>query len=113
MIEKTVIRYLRKKFSEEKVGYEPPKGMTDRFVTVEKTGSQQLTRGLYQSTIAVQSWGKSKQEAAELSERICTALREIPDEEDEVTSAYGADYDFTDTTTKKYRYQAVFTFTHY
>ncbi len=113
MIEKIVIGYIRKQLPKETIGYEPPKGLPDRFVTVEKTGSQQLAKGLYQSTIAVQSWAKSKQEAAELSERVCTALRRIPDEEDEVTKAYGSDYDFTDTATKRYRYQAVFTFTHY
>ena len=113
MIEKTVIAYLKKCFPQESVTAEVPSGMPDRFITVEKTGSQQLGVGLFQSTIAVQSWEKDKLSAAGLSERICEALRCMPDTVDEVTRARGSDYDFTDTTTKRYRYQAVFTLTHY
>lgn len=113
MIEKTVIAYLKKKFPGEIVKAEVPKGMPDRFITVEKTGSQQIGVGLFQSTLAVQSWDTTRMKAAELSEKVCNAMRSMPDEEDEVTRSTGADYDFTDTATKRYRYQAVFTLTHY
>lgn len=113
MIEKTVIAYLKKKFPDEIVKAEVPKGMPDRFITVEKTGSQQIGIGLFQSTLAVQSWDTTRMKAAELSEEVCNAMRSMPDEEDEVTRSTGADYDFTDTATKRYRYQAVFTLTHY
>nr|DAM53587.1 MAG TPA: tail completion protein [Caudoviricetes sp.] len=113
MIEKTVIAYLTKKFPKEKVSAEVPKGMPERFITVERTGSQQLRVGLYQSTLAVQSWAMTKMEAAELSEKVCEALRFMPDEEADVSKSYGSDYNFTDVTTKRYRYQAVFTVTHY
>lgn len=113
MIETTVINYLKKKFPDEIVKAEVPKGMPDRFITVEKTGSQQLGIGLFQSTIAVQSWDTTKNKAAELSGEVCEALRSMPDEEDEVTRSKGSDYDFTDTATKRHRYQAVFTLTHY
>lgn len=113
MIEETVIAYLKKKFPDETVVAEVPEGMPERFITVEKTGSQQLNIGLFQSTLAVQSWEMSKLGAAELSEEVCEAMRELPDEEDSVTRSRGSDYDFTDTTTKRYRYQAVFTLTHY
>lgn len=113
MIEKTVIAYLKRKFPDEIVKAEVPKGMPDRFITVEKTGSQQIGIELFQSTIAVQSWDTTKMKAAELSDEVCKVLRAMPDEEDEVTRSGGSDYDFTDTATKRYRYQAVFTLTHY
>lgn len=113
MIEKTVIQYLRKKFPEEIVKGEVPIGMPDRFITVEKTGGQQRGVGLFQSTLAIQSWETSREKAAELSEEVCSAMRNMPDEVSQVTRCRGADYDFTDTTTKRYRYQAVFTITHY
>lgn len=113
MIEKTVINYLRGRFPGEIIEGEVPKGMPDRFVTVEKTGSQQLSVGLFRSTIAVQSWETSRLKAATLSEAVCKALRDMPFYAEDVTKAIGSDYDFTDTTTKRYRYQAVFTVTHY
>lgn len=115
MIEEIVIDYLRDTFPDEIVSAEVPSPMPPRFITVEKTGSQQIGIGLFQSTVAVQSWETegNKLEAARLSERVCEALRSLPDVSDEVTRARGADYDFTETTVKRPRYQALFTFTHY
>lgn len=113
MIEKTVIQYLKKKFPSIPVDAEVIKGMPDRFITVEKTGSRQLKRGIYQSTIAIQSWETSRFKAAELSEKVCEAMRSLPDEADNVSKSTGSDYDFFDTTTKRPRYQAVFEITHY
>lgn len=114
MIEKIVISYLREKFPNEIVEAEVPRGMPDRFITVEKTGARQLGIGLFISTIAVQSWDRtSRMRTAELSNSVCEALRLLPDEVDDVTRIRGADYDFTDITTKRYRYQAVFEIIHY
>lgn len=112
MIEEAIIKYLKTKFPAEKVSAEVPTGMPERFITVEKTGSQQTNIGLYESTVAVQSWAMSKMEAAKLSSEVCDAMRDMPFETD-VSRVRGSDYDFTDTTTKRYRYQGVFTITHY
>lgn len=113
MIEQTIVDYLKKQFPDEIVDTETPHPMPYRFITVEKTGSQQLRTGLFSSTVAVQSWEARKINAAKLSELVCKALRKMPDEVPEVSEATGSDYDFTDTTTKRYRYQAVFTIIHY
>lgn len=113
MIEKTVIQYLKKKIPGIPVDAEVIKGMPEQFITVEKTGSRQLRRGIYQSTIAIQSWETSRFKAAELSEKVCEAMRSLPDEADNVSKSTGSDYDFFDTTTKRPRYQAVFEITHY
>lgn len=113
MIESAIIAYLKEKLPGEKISAEVPKGMPQRFITVERTGSQQLGVGFYESTVAVQSWETSKAKAAQLSEKVCRAMEIMPDFEDCVTRSTGADYDFTDTETKRYRYQAVFTIRHY
>nr|DAE94446.1 MAG TPA: tail completion protein [Bacteriophage sp.] len=114
MIEKTVISYLREKFPNEIVEAEVPRGMPDRFITVEKTGARQIGIGLFTSTIAVQSWDRtSRMRTAELSNAVCKVLWSLPDKANEVTRVRGADYDFTDVTTKRYRYQAVFEIIHY
>lgn len=114
MIEKIVISYLREKFPNEIVEAEVPRGMPDRFITVEKTGARQIGVGLFASTVVVQSWDRaSRLRTAELSSTVCEAMRLLPDVADDVTRVRGADYDFTDITTKRYRYQAVFEIIHY
>ena len=113
MIEAIVIKYLKKRLPGESITAEVPRGVPERFITVERTGSRQLNTGLFESTVAVQSWELSKYKAAELSALVCDLMREIADYEPSVTKARGSDYDFTDTETKRYRYQAVFTLTHY
>ena len=113
MIELDVIDYLKKQFPDIKVREEPPSGMKTPFITVEKTGSQQISIGLYQSTIAIQSWESTKYNASKLSNEVCKAMRNISDYVPAITKSRGSDYDFTDTTTKNYRYQALFTITHY
>ena len=45
MIESVIIAYLRKKLPGEKISAEVPKGMPQRFITVERTGAQQLGVG--------------------------------------------------------------------
>lgn len=51
--------------------------------------------------------------AAELNEKVKSAMDEIV-ELDEVTRCeLNSDYNYTDTSRKKYRYQAVFDITHY
>lgn len=89
---------------------EVPKERPAEFITIEKTGGQYLGNGIYSGTLAVQTWDKTRYTAAELSSRVCEALNEAPFNVDGVMTASGSDYDFTDTTTKRYRYQALYTF---
>lgn len=113
MIDEEIYTYLKKKLSPVSVSIEVPRTPPQRFVTVMKTGSRQVGFSFYESTFAVQSWAESRAAAMELSYRACEAMRQAPDELDSVTRSRGSDYDFTDTQTKKYRYQAVFTVSHY
>ncbi len=107
MIETTIYNYIKGKFPEIPVSMETPSPMPDTFITIEKTGAQYLGNGHLSATFAIQSWAKRKADAARLSDEVCRAMRDI--NTGPVIYAAGADYDFTDTTTKRYRYQAVFT----
>lgn len=86
----------------------PPKS----YVLFEKTGSGSNNH-LPSSTLAFQSYAASMYEAAALNEK----LKEVV--ESMITLDYiskiklNSDYNFTDTTTKEYRYQAVFDINHY
>lgn len=108
MIEKTILDYLSEKLScpvvMERNGHTAP------FVLLEKTGSGRTDR-INSATIAVQSYGESLYKTAELNEQVKTELNHITEELDAVSRcALNSDYNFTDTDTKEYRYQALFDF---
>lgn len=111
-IEKIVIDYLRDKMQTDAVYGEIPDSPTGEFFVVDKTGS--VTEDLIcTSTVAIQSYGDSKAQAAESNEKLKGAMREIV-ALDEVGGCYlTTDYNFTNTARKLYRYQAVYEVTHY
>lgn len=94
---------------------ERPEGAQIPYALVEKTGSNELDKSLYTATIAVQSYGETLYKAAELNEKIkgyilCGNLISDP----EINRvALVSDYNYTDTTTHEYRYQAVYLITYY
>lgn len=111
MIEKTIISYLNDVLSEG-VYMERPENEPTSYVLIEKTGSTTADR-LTTSTIAVQSYAGSLKGASELNERVKTAMDEITCEDDIASCKLNTDYNFTNTASKHYRYQAVFVITHY
>lgn len=111
MIEVTILNYLKNALSTP-VSMEIPKQQPQSFVVLEKTGSGKRNR-LCSATFAVQSYAPSMYEAAELNEAVKAAM-ESAVALDEVTSVeLNSDYNYTDTASKKYRYQAVFEIYHY
>lgn len=111
MIEKIIIRYLNNvldvpAYMEEQA--KPPKS----YVLVKKTGSSKRNC-INHATIALQSYDVSMQKAAELNETVKMAMENIVELPEIGASRLNSDYNFTDTTTKRYRYQAVFDVTHY
>lgn len=91
----------------------PAKDCPERFVLIEKTGSS-ADNHFYKSTVAVQSHDGSMQKAAELNDAVKKAMLSEVADGDYITSIeLNSDYNFTDTTTKRYRYQAVFDISHY
>lgn len=113
MIEKKVLDYLDSEL-DVPVWMEIPEGesLPDRYILLEKTGSSTGDH-IRTSTIAIQSYGESLVAAAVLNEQVKKAMDGLISLEAVCRSRLNSDYNFTDTTKKKYRYQAVYDITHY
>lgn len=110
MIEKVVIDYLSNVL-EVDAYLEVPRDKST-FLVIEKTGSSKEDQ-ICKSTIAVQSYAPSLYETAMLNDSVKTAMEEMVELDVICDCSLNSDYNFTDTETKKYRYQAVFDITHY
>lgn len=113
MIEEIIINYLISCDLGAPVYAEIPKNPPSAFFIVEKTGGA-MTNHIENSTIAIQSYADSMYEAAEANELIKDAMIYGLIDEPEIASVeLNSDYNYTDTQSKKYRYQAVFEIVHY
>lgn len=90
----------------------PEGGGTPPFVVVQKTGGGEENK-LRHATIAIQSYGSSKYNAASLNETVIAAMSGLPARPEVSSCRLNSDYDYTDTTKKQYRYQAVFDVVYY
>lgn len=86
----------------------PPK----QYVLFEKTSSSK-NNYLPAATFAFQSYAPSMYEAAVLNEEVKEAIEGMIVLDEISGIKLNSDYNFTDTTTKEYRYQAVFDINHY
>ena len=111
MIEKTILDYLNAKLSVP-VYMERPEKDTGEFVVIEKTSSGKYNQ-IRQATIACQSFGNTLYRAAEINEAVKEAMDDLITLPEVSKSALNSDYNFTDTSKKRYRYQAVYDITHY
>ncbi len=111
MIELIILDHLKEKITEP-VSLEKPSVQTESYVVFEKTSSGKANH-LPSATIAFQSYADSLYNAAALNERVKSAVEGLI-ELDEIRGLdLNSDYNFTDTTTKEYRYQAVFDIRYY
>lgn len=110
MIEIILLEFLKSRLGVP-VYMEVPEKDLESFVVLEKTGSSKVNH-IPSATIAAQSYGKSLYEAAKLNEQAKNAI-ESAIELDEVSAVrLNSDYNFTDTATKRYRYQALYVITY-
>lgn len=105
-IEQAVYEYLSENL-DVPVNFQVPSGPPDLYVLLEKTGSSR-DHGLWTVDLAVQTCGKNLLEVIEENEVIKEVLPGIIDLEDVFRCECQTDYNFTNTKTKEYRYQAVF-----
>lgn len=112
MIEKILYDYMKTAMGAIPVYMEVPQKPPDTFVVMEKTGSG-LRDGIFSATIAVQSYATSMFNAADLNESAKTAMLAAVTLDDVSAVRLNSDYNFTDTASKAYRYQAVFDVYHY
>lgn len=112
MIEKVVLDYLTTKLTPTPVYVEIPKDTPVKFVLIQKTGSSRSNL-LESATIAVQSYDSSLYNASVLNEAVKEAMYELPSVKEVSKCDLNSDYEYTDTVSKRYRYQAVFDIVHY
>lgn len=111
MIEVTIKNYLDSKLTEP-VYLEKPSTNMGNYVVFEKTSSSKNNH-LPTATFAFQSYGTSLYKALELNEKVKAAVEQLIELDEIRGVSLNSDYNFTDTQTKEYRYQAVFDIKHY
>lgn len=111
VIEEVVIGYLNQHLSVPAFAEKPDKEPS-KYVLVEKTGGSE-TDYIESAMIAIQSYADSLISAAKLNKEVKTKMKDIVNLDEIVSAKLVRDYNFTDTTKKKYRYQAVFSLVHY
>lgn len=114
ILEAMLYRHLSSKLDVPVYLEEPDDGepVGDGYVVFERTGSSE-TNFITNATIAVQSYGKSLFMAAELNEKVKQAMDSAVELDAISRSKLNTDYNYTDTTKKKYRYQAVYDLVYY
>lgn len=90
---------------------EVPQALTD-FVLLDQTGTSEENH-ITTTTIAVQSYGATLWDAMQLNDKVKAAMRRFARLDNVTRVELETDYNFTNTETKQYRWQAVFNITHY
>lgn len=91
---------------------EKPSSTVESYVVLEKTSSGKRNH-LPTAVFAFQSYAKSLYAAAELNEKVKNAVENLIGLDEIRGIRLNSDYNFTDITTKEYRYQAIFDIGHY
>lgn len=111
MIEPMIIAYLSGQLDVPVYGMipsNPPATM----VTVEKTGGRRSNL-IDAATLLIQSWAPSTEEAAQLNEQVKAAMAASVELNAISSCDLNSDYNYTDNTRKRPRYQAVFDIVYY
>lgn len=112
MIEKTILNHLAATMNMTDVYMEVPENPPATFIVIEKTGGGENNE-IGAATFAIQSYGPSLLDAATLNVSVKTAMKSLITHSDVAKCQLDTDYNFTDTSTKRYRYQAVYDITCY
>lgn len=107
-----LVEYLSGQLEGTYVGVEAPEQLSN-YVLIDQTGSR-LRNHVATTTVAIQSYGESYLDALTRSETVKSLMLNGFIGLDEVASVrLETDYNFTNTATKQYRWQAVYEITHY
>lgn len=109
MVEEIILEYLHENLPEGIEAYmEHPEGEDPKkMVVVEKTSSTEHDL-VETSMLAIQSYGPTLYEAAQLNEIVKRLMREAVKLTGVSACKINTDYNYTNPATKEYRYQAVF-----
>lgn len=107
MIEKAVLDYLITALNVPVYMERPAKEETSAYVVLELVGNSRSNR-VFSASIAAQSYGASLYDAATLNNDVVVAMDLFNASNDIGGCKLASSYNFTDTATKRYRYQSVF-----
>lgn len=110
MIAKTLLDYLAEQL-DIGVYMEQPEQLTD-YVLIDQTGTSRANH-IITTTIAIQSYGSSLYNAMILNDRVAQTMEGFAQLNEVARVELETDYNFTNTATKQYRWQAVYLITHY
>ena len=110
MIAKTLLDYLSSVL-DVPVVMEAPEQVTD-YVLIDQTGSSRMNH-ITTTTLALQSYGATLYEAMLLNREVEEAMDGFAELGEVTRVELNTDYNFTNTATKQYRWQAVYNTTHY
>lgn len=91
---------------------EVPDTKPDRYIVVERTGGRE-TNHIAEATFAIQSYGPSLLDTIEMNEAVKGKMDHFANLSEICNCRLNSDYNFTDTETKRYRYQAVYDIKYY
>lgn len=111
MVEKIVLDYLNEALSVP-VYMEEKTDMPEEYVLIEKTGGGEENH-IERATVVVQSYASSMYRAAVINESVKEKMKQSIQVDDICKCSLNSDYNYTDASRKKYRYQAVFDIVHY
>lgn len=106
IIEKKIYDYLKSKLPVH-VGMERPQDPPESYVIIERVGGNE-SNYISQATIAIKSIAPTLFRAASLDHDVVTAMRDFATVDNVSSCSLNADTNFTDTTTKEYRYQSTY-----
>lgn len=112
MIETVILNYLNSANLSCEVYMEQPEEKPAAFYVLEKTGGDR-TNHINESNFIVQSNASSLALAAAMNEEVKEAMFNAITLDDISRVELNGDYNYTDSATKQYKYQAVFVITHY
>lgn len=110
IIEKKIYDFLKNKLSVY-VSMERPQNPPESYVIIERVGGNEKNF-IPKATIAIKSIAPTLFRAASLDHDVVTAMRDFAEVTNVSSCTLNADTNFTDTTTKEYRYQSTYIITY-
>ena len=111
MIEETIRNYLIP-LLDVPVYVDAPNDPPESYVTLERTGGGE-TEHIRSAMIAIQCYGPTQATAARLHEDVMVSMKALSELIGISACGLNAEYNYTDTSTKRYRYQSVYDIIYY
>jgi len=90
----------------------PEGGGVPPYIVIERTGGGEENH-IRSATVAIQSYAETLYGAAQLNEQVLALMEDITLLPEVSACELNSDYNYTDTTKKIYRYQAVYDLVYY